>query len=523
MILALVCLIQNWGGRLQYYVLKEVFTLAEGSMTYQAWKDANLNVTTNYHLFNVTNPDEILTGEKPKLVEIGPFEYKIIQKKMNVELRANDGKNSSSEENGTVFDHPTIRYQSELIYSKGQTDIGNIAKTTKVTHINLPMMELKAKLGFLQKSKLYNMKDEKIFKTNTVYDWLWGFNQTDLQNLSTNAKHLLGDNLGLLPTFGMMENLKPGTILSENEVFQGKNAAGHPTWDKQNQLASYSGKLDASCWNNKSLDSFMNAIEGSGVGPMVLKDSDELYVYRSEFFHRVEYKKKRTESKFLGLLNLKIMEPVVEETNRFCLHANNTGSGSHCGKEVYEIGKCKGLKVPLAYSNPYFRDADDKFVKGFDVWDKNGLKMDRVKISGMGEEYGSRLGIEPTTGLTWIYVRRFQVNVGFNRHLRDTIPDFDYLHEDLIYLPVIWVEMKYELPAVSGGKPIALLIFILRALIPRLWIFFLMVSLIFLAIPTVQRYRKRRNHLKTSINSSREFDAVDSSLLDLGENRSTTL
>ena len=137
---------------------------------------------------------------------------------------------------------------------------------------------------------------------------------------------------------------------------------------------------------------------------MVLKDSDELYVYRSEFFHRVEYKKKRTESKFLGLLNLKIMEPVVEETNRFCLHANNTGSGSHCGKEVYEIGKCKGLKVPLAYSNPYFRDADDKFVKGFDVWDKNGLKMDRVKISGMGEEYGSRLGIEPTTGLTCKYI-----------------------------------------------------------------------------------------------------------------------
>jgi len=526
MILALVCLIQNWGGRLQYYALKEVFTLAEGSMQYEAWKQANQNITTNYYLFNVTNPDEILTGEKPKLVEIGPYEYKIIQKKLNVELRVNDGKNSSSEENESpsVFDHPTIGYQSELIYSNGQTDIENIAKTHKVTHINLPMMELKSKLGFLQKSKLYDLKDEKIFTTNTVYDWLWGFNQTDLQHLSANAKHLIGDNLGLLPTFGMMQNLKPGTILSENEVFQGKNAGGHPTWDKQLQLASYSRKLDANCWNDKLLDSFVNATEGLGVGPMILKDSDEMFVYRSEFCHRVGYKKSRQESKYLGLLDLKIMEPVVEETNRFCLHANSTGSGIYCGKEVYEIGKCKGASNPLAYSNPYFRDADDKFVRGFDVWDRNGEKMDRVKISEMGEEYGSRLGIEPTTGLTWIYVRRFQVNVGFNRLLRDTIPDFDYLHEDLIYLPVIWVEMKYELPAMMGGKPVALVSFIIRAVLPRLWLFFLIVSLVFLAIPTVQRYRKRRNHLKTSINSSnQDFDAVDASLLDLAGNRSTTL
>ena len=114
-------------------------------------------------------------------------------------------------------------------------------------------------------------------------------------------------------------------------------------------------------------------------------------------------------------------------------------------------------------------------------------------------------------------MRRFQVNVGFNQELRSIISDFDYLHEDLIYLPVIWVEMKYDLPPIFGGKPVAFLTFILRAVIPRLWLLFLMTSLIFLAIPTVQRYTKRRTHLKNSINSpSREFDAVDSSLLDLG-------
>ena len=51
------------------------------------------------------------------------------------------------------------------------------------------------------------------------------------------------------------------------------------------------------------------------------------------------------------------------------------------------------------------------------------------------------------------------------------------------------------------------------------------VSLIFLGIPTVQRYTKRREHLKTAVenSSNKEFDAVDSSLLDLGQKRTTTL
>ena len=117
------------------------------------------------------------------------------------------------------------------------------------------------------------------------------------------------------------------------------------------------------------------------------------------------------------------------------------------------------------------------------------------------------------------------MNVGFSRLLKDTIPDFDYLHEDLVYLPVIWVEMKYELPAIMGGKPIAFITFILKAVVPRLWLLFLIVSLIFLGIPTVQRYTKRREHLKTAVenSSNKEFDAIDSSLLDLGPKRTTTL
>ena len=283
MILALVCLIQNWGGWIQYFLINKSFTLAEGTMYFNAWNNSEQQITTNFYLFNITNPEEILSGKKPRLVEIGPYEYKILQKKVDVDPKMN---NESANQN-----HPTISYQSELIYSNGKIDLKNIAIRDRVTHINLPMMELKSKLGFFQKSKVYSMKDESVFKTNTVYDWLWGFEELDLKNLSENTLGLVGDNLGLNSEFGMMQSLKPGTILSETEIYQGMNSEKSPTWNRQLQLASLAGKNDISCWENADLDSFENATEGLGVGPMFLKNSDKMQVYRSEFLHKVYYEK----------------------------------------------------------------------------------------------------------------------------------------------------------------------------------------------------------------------------------------
>ena len=86
MILALVCLIQNWGGRIQYFLIGKMFTLAEDTIMFKSWRNSAQNVTTNFYLFNVTNPDEVLVGEKPNLVQVGPFKYKIIQKRLNVEF-----------------------------------------------------------------------------------------------------------------------------------------------------------------------------------------------------------------------------------------------------------------------------------------------------------------------------------------------------------------------------------------------------------------------------------------------------
>ena len=41
--------------------------------------------------FNVTNPEEVIKGGKPKLVEVGPFVYRAVTVKDSVELQYDEG------------------------------------------------------------------------------------------------------------------------------------------------------------------------------------------------------------------------------------------------------------------------------------------------------------------------------------------------------------------------------------------------------------------------------------------------
>lgn len=44
---------------------------------------------TKVYIFNVTNPDGFLAGEKPRLVEVGPFVYREDMEKTNIQFHDN--------------------------------------------------------------------------------------------------------------------------------------------------------------------------------------------------------------------------------------------------------------------------------------------------------------------------------------------------------------------------------------------------------------------------------------------------
>lgn len=50
--------------------------LRNGTQVFDTWEKPPLPVYTQFYFFNVTNPEEILQGEIPRLEEVGPYTYR---------------------------------------------------------------------------------------------------------------------------------------------------------------------------------------------------------------------------------------------------------------------------------------------------------------------------------------------------------------------------------------------------------------------------------------------------------------
>ncbi|PZC70804.1 hypothetical protein B5X24_HaOG214884 [Helicoverpa armigera] len=65
---------------LDYIIFREL-KLWNGSLSYSYWHKPGVIRLTKVYIFNVTNPQAFLeNGEKPKLVEVGPFVYRYVLK-----------------------------------------------------------------------------------------------------------------------------------------------------------------------------------------------------------------------------------------------------------------------------------------------------------------------------------------------------------------------------------------------------------------------------------------------------------
>ncbi len=52
--------------------------MLKGSETVKQWSSPQVPVHFTIYMFNLTNKDEFMKGEKPKIEEVGPFVYKSV-------------------------------------------------------------------------------------------------------------------------------------------------------------------------------------------------------------------------------------------------------------------------------------------------------------------------------------------------------------------------------------------------------------------------------------------------------------
>uniref|UniRef100_A0A2K6GNS2 Scavenger receptor class B member 2 n=1 Tax=Propithecus coquereli TaxID=379532 RepID=A0A2K6GNS2_PROCO len=55
--------------------IEKNIVLRNGTEIFDSWEKPPVPVYTQFYFFNVTNPEEILRGETPRLEEVGPYTY----------------------------------------------------------------------------------------------------------------------------------------------------------------------------------------------------------------------------------------------------------------------------------------------------------------------------------------------------------------------------------------------------------------------------------------------------------------
>uniref|UniRef100_A0A4W2IAF9 Scavenger receptor class B member 2 n=1 Tax=Bos indicus x Bos taurus TaxID=30522 RepID=A0A4W2IAF9_BOBOX len=165
--------------------IEKNIVLRNGSETFDSWKKPPLPVYTQFYFFNVTNPEEILNGETPRLEEVGPYTYRELRNKDDIQFGDNGTTISAVSNKAYVFERDKSVGDPKIDLLRTL----NIPALTAMEWTQLPLLRdiIEALL------KAYR---QKLFVTHTVDELLWGYKDEILSLINT-FKHDVSPYFGL--------------------------------------------------------------------------------------------------------------------------------------------------------------------------------------------------------------------------------------------------------------------------------------------------------------------------------------
>lgn len=383
--------------------LKKEIVLVEGSRVFESWKRPPPPVFTEYFFFNVTNVDAFLAGEKPRVVEVGPYTYRQYRTRENVSMLENGAKVSAYNTKSFVF----LRDKS----------VGDPSQDS-ITTVNIPAWAVMNKLknSFWKASMMsvwMNSIGSGLFTTRTVDELLWGYEDPVLARLSSTSPDVE-------KIFGLMVK-KNGTHTGEFVYHTGQenylDFGRVVTWQGQSQLTFWT--------SNQS-----NSINGSdGAIHPLLEKNERLYVFTPDLCRSI-YMEFEKDVEVNGIPAYRFTPP----RSVFASKEENPANEGFCvspqeclGTGVLNVSPCR-KGAPVIASFPHFYLAEDKYVAAIE-----GMNPERI-------HHQTYLDLNPTTGVIVRANKRAQVNILINRisgfvktrTLNETIFPVMFLNESVV-------------------------------------------------------------------------------------------
>ncbi|KAJ1204899.1 hypothetical protein NDU88_000334 [Pleurodeles waltl] len=355
--------------------VKQAAVLKNGTDSFDAWKNPPPPVYMQFYFFSVTNPQEVLDGDRPVVEQKGPYTYREYRPREEVTFLDNGTK---------IFAVTSKSYIFEPEKSIGDPHVDMIRT------INIPAMTVMERTEYSVLNRtaaalLLLTCGEGMFVTRTVHELLWGYKDCALSYV-----HIFDATID--STFGLFYKMN-ATHDDEYVVFSGADK-----YQDVSRIVEWRGQQALTWWTSDSCNK-INGTDGSYFHPLISKD-ETLYMFSSDLCRSL-YALYESSVTVKGVSAFRFVPPAKVFANAtenpdnagFCVPAGNClGSG------VLNISMCK-QGAPIILSSPHFYQADKKFVDDID-----GMHPNK-------EDHETFLDINSFTGIPVRMAKRTQVNV----------------------------------------------------------------------------------------------------------------
>ncbi|KAK2819067.1 hypothetical protein Q5P01_024628 [Channa striata] len=394
----------------QSMVKKEV-VLKNGTEAFKAWENPPAPVYMQFYFFNLTNPQEMLDGEMPAVVEIGPYTYREYRPMEEVNFQDNGTKIAAVNTKTYIF----------------QPNMSQGPESDLIRTVNIPAITLMEK--FKTHSIIANLisaymrgENDGLFVTRTVGELLWGYEDDLLKAFKSFAPEL-DDVFGLF--------YKSNASNDGEYVF----FTGQQNYKDFARVDTWNGESSLNWWTSDECN-MINGTNGASFHPVITKD-EMLYIFSSELCRSL-YALYEKDVTVKGIPGYRFVPPSAVFAN-LTVNPANAGfcvpAGNCLGSGLLNVSPCKN-GAPIIMSSPHFYQADEKYVN--DVFGMKPVK----------ELHETTIDINPITGFMLQAAKRLQVNVYVEK-----IPSFSQTgNVRTVVFPVVYLNESVVIDDASAKK-----------------------------------------------------------------------
>ncbi|XP_069834348.1 lysosome membrane protein 2 [Dendropsophus ebraccatus] len=395
--------------------VKKATILKNGTEAYNNWVAPPPPIYMQFYFFNVTNPLEVLDGEKPVVDEIGPYTYREYRPKEDVDFLENGTEVSAVSPKTYIFEP--------------DKSVGN-PEVDLIRTINIPivtLLEISKQSEYFKYVKSFldavlKTYKEGIFVTRSVHELLWGYKDPVLSLVHALVPHI-SDMFGL---FYNMNATSDGTY-----VFQ-SGSSGYLDFAR---IVKWNGERNLKWWTSDTCN-MINGTDGTSFHPLVNKD-DILYMFSSDLCRSI-FAVYESSDVVKGIPVFRFSPPAKVFAN-ISINPDNAGfcvpKGNCLPSGLLNVSMCK-QGAPIILSSPHFYQSEQSVINSV------------VRIKPKKEDDETFMDINPLTGILIRAAKRIQVNV----YVRQ-IPEYDITQNlQTLYFPVMYLNESVLIDDQSAGK-----------------------------------------------------------------------